>query len=221
MNKLKTIIIAFFLGSLSTVTLADMKAGISATAVSMDAQGSEEVFGHPTTHNQSRSETLEAVMGSVFIEKETGIAGISVGLDVVPYNIESEKATNTRVAEGGGGTQDTGTNEVVVDIEMPITLYGMVPLGSDGAYVKVGASYANLKTKEKTVTSTSYPDADLYGGHISLGIEKDTGQGFSVRAEAGYSQYTNVTVRSSSNRTKVHLNSLDGPHARLSVVRAF
>tara|TARA_Y100001970_G_scaffold13253_1_gene15073 strand:+ start:6144 stop:6809 length:666 start_codon:yes stop_codon:yes gene_type:complete len=221
MNKLKTIIIAFFLGSLSTVTLADWKAGISATGASLDATGSEEVFGHPTTHNQQRSETIEAILGSVFIEKDTGIAGISLGLDVVPYIIESEKATNVRTDDGSGGTQDTGTNEVVVDIETPVTLYGSIPLGGDGAYIKVGASYANLKTKEKTVTSTAYPDADLYGGHISLGYEADTGQGFSIRAEAGYSQYTNVTVRSSSNRTKVHLHSLDGPHARLSIVRAF
>jgi len=220
MNKLKTIIIAFFLGSISTVTFADWKAGITLSGAEVSPTAKEEAFG--PGDNESRSEDLAMAFGSIFIEKNIGFAGISLGLDVVPYNLESEKVTNTRTDDGiNDAADDDGTTEVDVEIEIPVTLYASVPLGSDGVYAKLGASYANVKTLEKTINSTTYPDAELYGGHLSLGFEKDTGQGFGVRVEAGYSMYTNITSISSSRRTKVHIDGIEGAHAKLSIVKSF
>jgi len=213
MNKLKTIAIAIFLSTLTSVGYADWSAGVNLGGIAM-----KSVKGQETTNpSKSRSEDLEALYGSLFVEKNLG--AVTLGLDVIPYNIETETVTNSR----SGEAVDTGTTEVQADIEMHSTLYALINLGDSPAYVKVGASYANIATNEKMATSTTYPDADMWGGHVSLGAQFEVNEIF-VRAEAGFSQYEDIDVSSSGGdgaANKVTVSGLDGPHARISIGKTF
>ena len=212
MNKIKTIAIAIFLSSLATLASAEWRAGINGVGVTLD-----DVKGQETTSTETRSETLEAMYASVFVEKDLG--PIAIGLDVIPYNIESETNTNERTNDA----VDSGTNSVQVDIETHATLYAILGLGDSPAYIKAGMSYANLATNESMATSSKYDDADLEGYHLSLGVQRELDNAF-VRLEAGYSSYDDVSITATgdgANPNKVTVSGMEGPHARISIGKSF
>ena len=96
---------------------------------------------------------------------------------------------------------------------------------NDDVYVKFGISEADVLTDEDMgATSTSYPDATMNGMHLSLGAMFDTGQGVTVRAEAGYSEYDDVSVTGTGGdgtANTVSAKDLSGPTVRISLVKAF
>tara|TARA_Y100000768_G_scaffold104137_1_gene76232 strand:+ start:619 stop:1260 length:642 start_codon:yes stop_codon:yes gene_type:complete len=208
---LATIVPMLFFVSFAT---ADMKIGISGTgALFEDAKGTEENQG------QVADETAElgAVYGTIFIEAKV-FDMFSIGIDYMPMAIEGETVTNARSSDGGNA--DVGTNNASVDIEDHTTLYAIVPLGSDGVYAKLGASYADVVVNENNFRNTTYSDEELYGGHISLGYERDFSGTF-IRGEAGYSEYATVESQSSSGDTRVKASLGGGIHARISVGKSF
>ena len=183
----------------------------------MDAKGSE------TTSSDTRTETLEAVYGSIFVEYDTG-NGFSIGADIMPYSVGSNSVLNER----RGGTTGTevhkasGKTVASVDIKDNVMLYAIKPL-NDSVYIKAGFSQADLITEETMASSTNYPNATLEGMHLSLGTAIDTGQGVTLRAEAGYSDYDDVSVTSDggTGANTVTVSELSGPHVRISLVKAF
>ena len=93
-----------------------------------------------------------------------------------------------------------------------------------GAFIRLGASQANVKTVETITTGSTYPNAEVYGGHVSLGVEKAFGdQGLSFRVEGGYSEYTNITVvnNQTARPTKIHVKDLSGVTARISLLKTY
>ena len=213
MNKLKTIVIGLILSVLTTYASAEFRIGVSGTGISMD-----DVKGSETTTTQSRSETLEAVLGSVFIEKSFG--PLTLGVDVVPYKIESEQTTNDQ----SKSTVDSGINTVIVDIETPTSVYALLGLGSTDGYLKVAYTEADIDTNENMgATSTSYPNAELEGTYIGIGVQKDLDNGF-VRLEVGFSNYDDVSVTGSGGdgtANTVTVTGLEGMSARISLGKAF
>jgi len=219
MNKIKLFVISALFAAIASVSSAQVSIGISGTGISMDATGSE------TQSTETRTETLEAIYGSVFVEFDTGM-GFSLGIDVLPYTIDGENVTNVR-GSGNTGTAvavDSGTNRVSVDIENHLTLYGLKNLNDD-VYVKFGISEADVLTDEDMgATSTKYPDATMNGMHLSLGTAFDTGAGVTVRAEAGYSEYDDVSVTGTGGdgtANTVSAKDLSGPTVKISLVKAF
>ena len=172
MNKIKTIAIAIFLSALTSYANAQVSAGISVTGHQMDPSASE------TTSSNSRSETLGAIIGTVFVEYQVGPVGI--GVEYMPYTIDSETAT--RVDDQS--PVDTGTTTVQVDIENNVGLYATIGLGDGPAYLKIGGSYADLITNESMgATSSNYPNSELIGAHASIGAQFDVNE-FFIRTEA-------------------------------------
>ena len=213
-NKIKYLLVSAIFAMFATASVAQVSVGISGTGFSADATGSET-----QDTSQSRDETLEAAYGSVFIEYDFG--GFSVGIDAIPYTIDSETATNDQ----SNAKVDSGTNTVQVDIENVVTLYGIVPLSDTGAYLKAGIIQGDLITNEAMgATSTSYPDADLDGETVMIGYAYDTGAGATVRLEAGLTDYDDVSVTGTGGdgtANTVTLSGLDGTTVRLSIVKAF
>ena len=119
--------------------------GINVKGVSLDAKGSE------TTSDQTRQETLEAIVGSVFAEYKI-MDLFSIGVEMIPYDIESETVTNNR----DGETVDTGNSTVQVDLESNVGVYLMIPLGDQGVYVKGGYTHSDVITNENMNTGTKY-----------------------------------------------------------------
>ena len=218
----KTILIAFLLGCLTTFASAEMKAGISITGYDLDADGKESNI-NPTEGDKSESADIMGVTASVFIEYEV-MDMLSVGLDVVPYAIDMGSVKNVRNATAmspsgtkGSDGQD-GTNSAQVDLDYNATAYVLIPT-EQGIYLKAGVSYGELAISETLTTGTSYPDEELIGFHANIGYEHDLGGAF-VRAEAGYSDWDTVKVKSSSGRNTVTAD-LDGVSARISIGKAF
>jgi hypothetical protein len=219
----KTILIALFLGCLTSLASAGMKAGVTVSGYQLDANGKEDKSG------QSRSEDIAGVTGSIFAEYSIdALNGVAIGLDIVPYDIDMGSVSNVRngVTSGNQNNQ-SGTNSATVDMEYPITAYFLVP-SEQGLYLKAGVSYANLNIKESLTTNSTYKDQELFGGHINVGYEYELGgnyeygpgEGAFIRIEAGYSNWATVKVESSSGRNTVTAD-LDGMSARISIGKAF
>ena len=219
----KTILIALFLGCLTSLASAGMKAGVTVSGYQLDAKGKED------KSLQSRSEDIAGLTGSIFAEYSIdALNGVAIGLDIVPYDVDMGSGSNVRNgATDGNQDNQTGTNSASVDMEYPITAYFLVP-SEQGLYLKAGVSYANLNITESLTTSTSYPDQDFFGGHINIGYEYELGgnyeygpgEGAFIRIEAGYSEWETVKVKSSSGRNTVTAD-LDGMSARISIGKAF
>ena len=219
----KTILIALFLGCLTSLASADMKAGITVSGYQLDANGKESKSG------QSRGEDIAGATGSIFAEYSIdALNGVAIGLDIVPYDIDMGSVSNVRngVTNGNQDNQ-SGTNSASVDMEYPITAYFLVP-SEQGLYLKAGVSYANLNIRESLTTNSTYKDQELFGGHINVGYEYELGgnyeygpgEGAFIRIEAGYSEWETVKVKSSSGRNTVTAD-LDGMSARISIGKAF
>ena len=222
MNKIFKIFSLVLLSlSLGTISQAEVKMGISLSAIDMSPSAKEEMFNAASDEQPADSEDIVVPMGSIFVEKDFGV--VSLGVDLVPYNVDSEELNNARTATGGAGDQDTTDSKVEVSVEMPIMIYALLQ-NDAGAFLKLGASYANVATKETITTGSQYPDAEVYGGHVSVGFERPFGDtGYDFRFEGGYSGYTNITVVNdqTARPTKIHVNDLDGVTARFSILKTY
>jgi hypothetical protein len=218
MKTIKTILITLLFAGFSTFSFAEGKMGLTITG--LDASGDAAEMSRGV--EQTRSEDIQGVFATFFIEKDLG--AMSVGLDINPMDIASGSVTNVRTTQGG--TSQTNTAEV--EINDNIGLYGTMDLGDTGAYVKAMVSSHNMeattsimnKTTTDTQTNSTYPDERFFGGHLSLGLERDLGDMF-IRGEAGISEYEKVTSKSSSGNTTVTAQIESGIHARISIGRAF
>jgi hypothetical protein len=222
MNRLpKILTIVIGLLSFGSLALAEVKMGVTIGAIDMEPSALEEKFNANTNKVTADSEEIQVPYASIFIEKDLG--PVSLGIDITPYDLDSEELNNARTATRGDGSQDTTDSKVTVTVENPIMIYALLQ-NDAGAFVRLGASHANIRTDEVLTTGSKYPDADLYGGHVSFGVERAFGANdLSFRVEAGYSGYTNVTVvnNQSARPTKVHVQDIDGITARVSLLKTF
>ncbi len=214
MHKFKTIIIATILSVFAMVSSnAQVSLGINVKGVSLDAKGSE------STSSETRSETLEAIVGSIFAEYKV-MDLFSVGVEMIPYDIESETVTNNR----DGETVDTGNTTVQVDLESNVGMYLMAPLGDQGVYAKIGVTHSDIITNESMNTGTKYGNDDLWGQHISLGFERDVMEA-TVRLEGTFSDYDDVKIGGADNENGqgnvVTVSGMDGYSVGVSLVKSF
>ena len=175
-------------------------------------------------NEQTRSEDLQGVIASFFIEKgfDTPMGPMAIGLDIAPYDIAEVSVLNAR-ADGTNQTAD-------VSISENYGAYVTMGLGDSGAYVKAmvtshnadvtSTKIMNIQGKTTSSTNSTYPDQDFLGGHVSLGFERDMGEMF-IRGEVGASEYQKVESKSSSGNTTVTAQIENGTHARISIGRAF
>ena len=219
MKTIKTILITLLFAGFSTFSFAEGKIGLTITG--LDATGKADEMSRGV--EQTRNEDIQGVFATVFIEKDLG--AMTVGLDINPMDIASGSVTNVRSA---GGSFSSQTNTAEVEINDNIGLYGMMDLGDTGAYVKAMISSHNMeatttimnKTTTDTQTNSTYPSERFFGGHLSIGVERDLGDVF-IRGEAGVSEYEKVTSKSSSGNTTVTAQIESGIHARISIGKAF
>ena len=219
MKTIKTILITLLFAGFSTFSYAEGKMGLTITG--LDARGDGVETSRAVVQN--RSEDIQGVFASFFIEKDLG--PMSVGLDIAPYDIASGSVTNVRSA---GGSFSSQTNTAEVEINDNFGVYGKIDLSDTGAYIKAMVSSHNMeatttimnKTTTDTQTNSTYPSERFLGGHLSLGVERDLGDVF-IRGEAGISEYEKVTSKSSSGNTTVTAKIENGIHARISIGRAF
>ena len=220
MKKIHTILITLLFAGFSTFANAEGRMGV--TIMGLDASGNAEEMSRG--NEQTRSEDLQGVIASFFIEKgfDTPVGPMAVGLDIAPYDIAEVSVLNAR-ADGTNQTAD-------VSISENYGAYVTMGLGDSGAYVKAmvtshnadvtSTKIMNIQGKSTSSTNSTYPDQDFLGGHVSLGFERDMGEMF-IRGEVGASEYQKVESKSSSGNTTVTAQVENGTHARISIGKAF
>ena len=220
MKKIQTILLTLLFAGFSTFANAEARMGV--TIMGLDASGNAEEMSRG--NEQTRSEDLQGVIASIFIEKgfDTPVGPMAVGLDIAPYDIADVSVTNAR-ADGTNQTAD-------VSISENYGAYVTMGLGDTGAYIKAmvtshnadvtSTKIMNIQGKSTSSTNSTYPDQDFLGGHVSLGFERDMGEMF-IRGEVGASEYQKVESKSSSGNTTVTAQIENGTHARISIGKAF
>ena len=224
MKTIKTILITLLFASFSTFSNAENRMGLTITALDARADGEELSRGV----SQVRGEDIQGAFASFFVETDvdTPMGSMVLGLDVNPLDISGgQSVTNVRASGPGVALQ---TNTAEIEVTENIGGYVIMGLGGTGAYLKAMVSSHKMeaettimnKTTTDTQTNSNYPSERFFGGHLSLGLERDLGDMF-IRGEAGISEYEKVTSKSSSGNTTVTAQIENGIHARISIGRAF
>lgn len=220
--KIKKILIAavFAMFSSANVNAFEMPSfdgfslGVSGTGWQFDgAKGSE------TTSSETREEDLAAILGSVFVEYNLG--PVSIGVDFIPYTLATETSENNQISPA---LTDSGRTLIQADIKEHVTGYVVVPVVDTGLFIRAAMMQANFVTNETMATGSQYGNADLEGFAVSVGYQFDTDAGVSIRAEAGHAEYDDINITGTGGdgtANTVTATGLDGPTAKLSIVKSF
>lgn len=183
------------------------------------------------TVDTSASKDAEGLFGiaSIFVEGTLPNDRVSLGLDFVPYALESETTDHKQLsmAVGGDGvnsndnTESTVTNKVQVDFENLLTLYAKVDF-DNSMYAKIGYMQVEAVTNEVLGTGGKYGDETLNGYTLGLGYEADLASGAFVRFEGSYMNIGGATFKNTVNvGTSVVVDDIEGYGAKVSVGRSF
>ena len=171
--------------------------------------------------------------GAVMVELGAdAIPGLRIGLEYVPYNMESEITENKRTDKIAGTDQgsesantDTGTSKVGIDIENMMTAYVALHAPTDfgNVFVRAGIVTADVITDESLVTGSVYGNTSLDGTLLGIGVEKSLSDGVFVRGEVNQTSYDNMTLTNtgSTNNNTITVKDLSGNSVQLSVGKTF
>ena len=232
----KFLVVAFMLlGLTSAKALEGVNLGVSLMAGVFEVDGASEKFsgahssgaspGDVTKTSSTNGEDAEGLfgVGSIFVEKTLGDRA-AIGIDYVPYALESETAENVQNTGAPGaatGNDSESTNKVQVDFENLMTVYAMV-MGDNGVYAKLGYVTVDVATNESLATGGAYPDTDLNGASVALGYAMDRGDGGFLRLEASYMDMDGATVTNTNDSAKsVTADGITGYGAKVSIGKSF
>ena len=207
-----------FTTSSNALGLEGLGVGFSVGTAGYYAEGEEKTDNQKTGEDYAKDAgAFQHDIGSVFIEYSAG--PVTIGLDYALEDIETPSATNAQ------WTSDTNfaalTNTVKVTFEDHVTLYALVPV-FHALYLKAGVISVGIATQENLGTGGEYGNTDTTGITVGFGFQHEIQNGVSVRAEALYAEYDNVTVTNSKNSTtSVNISEMMGASGRVSIVKIF
>ncbi|MFL2888874.1 MAG: outer membrane protein [Candidatus Pelagibacter sp.] len=221
---MKRIIIALlFLSGTITNSFAEVGAKIGITAALGYFETSAKEKEDSETSASRDAEGLGA-FGAIFLEKELTDV-VSVGVEYTPTAFETEESTHLQTDQKGksSGAAATQTQKAQVDFTNLMTVYAMARPGNiDGLYLKAGYVQVDVETNETLGTGSTYPNSDMDGFTLGVGIDKDLPNGAFVRAEGSYMQLGGITVTSTNNTANsVTTDDVDGYLVKMSVGKAF
>ena len=201
---------------------AEKRIGLSLAHTILDTSGTETTKSSGEKNSTSKEE--DVIVPSFFLEFAND-DGRAFGIDVVPVD-------DMELGSGTGSDDDaetSGANKASAELTGHMTLYGLVPVGSAGAYLKAGLAMATIETTETLKTGTSYGNENVKGFIVGLGLNKDNANGTFFRVEGTYTDYDDVNFKGSFNgnaagdsavRNEIDAD-IDAVAIRLSVGRSF
>ena len=221
---MKRIFIALlFLSGTITNSFAEVGAKIGITAALGYFETSAKEKEDSETSASRDAEGLGA-FGAIFLEKELTDV-VSVGVEYTPTAFETEESTHLQTDQKGksSGAAATQTQKAQVDFTNLMTVYAMARPGNiDGLYLKAGYVQVDVETNETLGTGSTYPNSDMDGFTLGVGIDRDLPNGAFVRAEGSYMQLGGITVTSTNNTANsVTTDDVDGYLVKMSVGKAF
>ena len=205
MKKIVTILFfTLFMGA----SHAEISFGISGALTQIEASGTETEGGEKNSKDVSHV----TVLPSVFVEY--GITDrITIGLDYIPGDADVSNGTHTRedVETSVTGTVTTTatqrTQKAQAELSNHMSLYADYML-NDSAFVKVGGVQVDMDTLESLGTGSKYGNDTINGYLLGVGIKKDVdGLGKFVKMELVYTDYEDISLKSSVARTGVTTNN--------------
>ena len=184
MKKIISILIGsfFFASTAYAGGMIGLKAGVG------DLEGNKKSYTAGSTNYAAQSKSENSEYGAIFAEIEIPtIAGLSLGVEYIPF---------TATVSVDGNSSDSH-----LELSDHTTLYGLMMLPNDVAYIKAGyamADIGNVKANYDTTTINT-KDSTLEGPMVGVGFQKDLASDFVGRAEATYTKYDDVSVRTTSN----------------------
>ena len=180
--------------------------GITGAAHFFDVTGTETT--RTSLQKNSGSHDELAVVPELFIEAHTDNGG-AIGLSYIPTR---EMGSKSRTDTNGGG--DTGTYTAAAELDDVMQAYVDVPLFSVmnfPLHAKLGIQHVNLKTLESLNSGSTYPDANLLGYTIGLGVKGDIGSNMYYKVEATFTDFeTYESESSASNKVTADIDSTAG-----------
>ena len=214
-----TIAILMFFGTFSFASAeVGVNVGISGQLGGFTADA-EETMG--TTDRNGQDDGIMVVgYGSIFVEKTLGDY-ITVGIDYVPEDLDTETVSTTKQKLEANGTFTNDTQNVKVSFQDMFTYYAALNL-TENFYVKAGMVEVDLITQESLDTGGTYGDTSLDGTMLGAGYNKDLTNGIFIRAEGNYIDFDDVTLNSSGGNTRfIKATSIAGLNGKISIGKAF
>ena len=211
MKKLLSYVSSFLLISIVSAN-AEIGIGISGAVHNIEGDGTETTRTSNELNTGSHDET--AIVPELFIEaiSENGVA---VGLSYIPTRDMGSKSRSDTNAEG-----DTGTYKAQAELDNVFKLYTDLPTGAQVAgadvYVHLGVQHATVVTLESLNSGASYPNRDLLGATIGLGVKGDIpfGNNLYYKSEITYTNFETYEATGAGNKVTA---DLEDTAARLSI----
>ena len=186
----------------SNTLFAEVKYGVSAAVTQIKASGTETEGGE----KNSKSVDHYTVIPSIFAEYVYG--NITVGLDYIPMSADVSDKTKTRsdtetsVTGNTAVTSTARTQSAQAELKQHVSLYGSYAFDND-VFIKLGAVQVDLNTTESLATGSKYGNETITGTLVGIGFNSGN-----IRTELLYTDYEDISLRSSVARTGVTTNNL-------------
>ena len=189
--------------------------GITGAYHMLDASGTETVRSSGELNSGSHSENI--LVPEIFIE---GGSELVLGLAYIPTRDVGNKSRTD------SGDQSAGTYKAEAELENVVQVYAdyafaSVPQGD--VYFKLGIQHATLATLESLNSGSSYPDADLFGYTLGLGVKGDLpyGDGLIFKADLTYTDFEDYSAGAADgNGNKIEAD-LEDVALKLSIGKKF
>ena len=205
---LKILTSVVFACGFTTAAMSEISIGGTFATAGYYAEGTEVNGGNDATTKGDGAFTNDHV--EIFVEYDVG--AVSFGLSYTPNDIDTPENTNV---------QNARTNKVSATFSDKTTAYVLLK-HETGLYAKLGATYADIQSKEST--GSNYPDADTWGATVGLGWQLDRDEVF-WRVELQGTAYDDVTVSNGKAKAtggnKVTFSEMYGAQATISVGKSF
>ena len=210
MRKYIAILTSLILVSISSAK-ADSVIGITGAYHMLDASGTETIRTSGEKNTGSHSEKV--LVPELFIEGSG--SDLVVGLSYIPTRDVGNKSRTD------SGDQSSGTYTAKAELDNVVQLYAdyaftSVPQGD--VYFKLGIQHATLSTLESLNSGSTYPDADLFGYTLGLGV-LPYGDGLIYKADLTYTDFENYSASSAAGN-KIEAD-LEDVALKLSIGKKF
>ncbi len=206
---------------LSANAFAGVNIGVSGAFTSLETDGTETTKSSGEKNSTSKDERV--VVPSIFVEFQRD-NGFAIGIDYVPGEAELGSGTGS-----DDDAETSGANKASAEVADHFTIYGLMPVGGNGLYIKAGVAQATINTTETLATGTTYGNEDVNGYMLGIGMNKTSANGAFFRTELTRTDYEDVTFLGSFNgnaagdsavRNKVDAN-VDATALRVSFGKSF
>ena len=216
MKKIAIFLTGFLVIAYSTVK-ADVILGISAAAHSVDASGTETLRSSGKKTNGGHDES--AIVPEIFIEAEAD-NGFAMGLAYIPTR---EMGKKSRTDSGG---ESDGTYKAEAELDNVIQAYVDYPftdLYGGTLYGKLGIQHATVKTLESLNSGSAYPDQDLFGYTVGLGLKGDLpyGDGLIYKLDATYTDFEDYSAGAADGNGNKITADLEDVAVKISIGKKF